>query len=153
MRGNVSLVRARIGTAINRDEVQVTAEGPLDGLRLALNHSPVGNEPYPSWPVLDEHLAVHLDGTNTQWAQIADVVLHHGDQPPRGFSGLVACAIDPEGHGTITVRDEPDTVFAATPQGAIWLASFVHAWLVTGRPAAALMSMRITVRRVPTAAP
>ncbi|TDB85989.1 hypothetical protein E1264_19345 [Actinomadura sp. KC216] len=153
----VRLVRARLVRSPGSDggDVHVTADGQHDTLSLALTRVHVTDDPSPSCPMLDEHLAVHLaDGDATGWASIADVLLYDGAwRPPTGFYGVVACALEPDGRCAITVKDEPGTTLVASLDDAVWVASFVHAWRVSGRRAAALLSMRITVRRVPTAVP
>ncbi|MFI0482343.1 hypothetical protein ACH34T_17115 [Actinomadura sp. 9N215] len=136
-------------------DVHVTADGPHDALSLALARIHVTDDPSPSCALLDEHLAVHqAEGDATGWASAADVLFYDGTRRPlTGFYGLVACALEPDGRCTITVRDEPGTTLAASLDDAVWVASFVHAWRVSRRRAATLMSMRITVRRAPTIVP
>ncbi|TDD31638.1 hypothetical protein E1287_25590 [Actinomadura sp. KC06] len=154
---SVRLVRARLvrSPGSDGDDVQVTADGPHGALSLALTRVHVTDDPSPSCPMLDEHLAVHLaDGDAAGWASIADVLLYNGARRPlTGFYGLVVCTLGPDGRCAITVKDEPGTTLVASLDDAVWVASFVHAWRVSGRRAAALMSMRITVRRAPTTAP
>ncbi|MFI0410082.1 hypothetical protein [Actinomadura sp. 3N508] len=154
--GHASLVRARLtpSPVLDGGDARVTAKGPHDQLCLTLTRSSVTDEPPASGPLLDEHLAVCLhDGEDAGWGSVADVLLHGNGRPPKGFSGLVICAMEPAGLCTITVRDAPDAVFTREAAEAVWFASFVHAWLVSGRCADALASMRITVRRVPPAVP
>ncbi|TMR00622.1 hypothetical protein ETD83_16360 [Actinomadura soli] len=149
------LVQARLTRSPVPDggDAHVTAQGPHDSLGLTLTRFSVADEPPTSDPLLDEHLAICLDGEDAGWASVADVLLHNGRRPPECFSGLVVCTMQPAGRCTITVRDEPDAAFTTEAADAAWFASFVHAWLVTGHRAGALASMRITVRRAPPAAP
>jgi len=129
------------------DASYVTVSGPRGELRIVLSGRPVDDDEPPAGHLLDEHLAV--DGTESPWAPIADVLVHRGRRPAE-FHGLVACAVEPDGTCTIASRDER-VVFTATPRTALWLASVAHSWLVTGRGLGTLASVAFTHRRVPAA--
>lgn len=100
-------------------------------------------------PPVDEHMVAGPDETDPRWLSAADVIVvradldHDGPDPAAvlgRFPGCLVMALAGLGPGSVVqTRSRWRIRFVPRRDSAVsWYASFVHAWLVTGRPLAAL---------------
>lgn len=132
---------------IIRNELYVASRPPADpasvAVRVGESVITVVSTAVPFLPghgrgrVTDEHVRAEIDEADPAWLAVADVIVRSGpiDGSPSGC-GLMAVLDGPRERvvvrGTEWVIDAP----ALDPPGLF--ASFVHTWLVTGRPLASL---------------
>jgi hypothetical protein len=98
-------------------------------------------------PVADEHLRAEMDERDPVWLSIADVVVRAGPIHVRA-PGCMLTAVMRDGREHVLTRDgQAIEVAAAGPPGMF--ASFVHTWMVSGRPIAWLSGASLRVSAGP----